>query len=199
MRLFFASDPAVFPLPSRHGFSGRAWMDEPPAQYQSTNQLEAPALAGAGRGATGNRRGCPHQCKRHHTIDAGSIGHASIGTDAGFSFSGDNPHTIGPPHRRRTGRTPGRPGAGAPRLAQHEQEIAHKHGGANRRRSSRRCHGSPPADPMRLGGRGRGCGGQGRRVALQAIDGRANGLGASRLRLANAISSRSGNTTVRDN
>jgi hypothetical protein len=41
-RLFFASDPAVFPLPSSHGFSGRAWMDQPPAQYHSTNQLEAP-------------------------------------------------------------------------------------------------------------------------------------------------------------
>ena len=41
-RMFFASDPAVFPLPSRHGFSGRAWMNQPPAQYQSTNQLEAP-------------------------------------------------------------------------------------------------------------------------------------------------------------
>jgi hypothetical protein len=41
-RLFFASDPAVFPLPSPHGFSGRAWMDQPPSEYQSTNQLEAP-------------------------------------------------------------------------------------------------------------------------------------------------------------
>jgi hypothetical protein len=43
-RLFFASDPAVFPLPSPHGFSGRAWMDRSPAQYQSTSQLEAPLL-----------------------------------------------------------------------------------------------------------------------------------------------------------
>jgi TonB family protein len=41
-RLFFASDPAVFVLPSAHGFSGRAWMDQPPAHYQSTNQVEAP-------------------------------------------------------------------------------------------------------------------------------------------------------------
>jgi hypothetical protein len=41
-RLFFASDPAVFPLPGPHGFSGRAWMNKPPAEYQSTNQLEAP-------------------------------------------------------------------------------------------------------------------------------------------------------------
>ncbi|HUD46547.1 MAG TPA: hypothetical protein VMR33_06940 [Candidatus Baltobacteraceae bacterium] len=41
-RLFFASDPAVFPLPNPHGFSGRAWMDQPPPQYHSTNQLEPP-------------------------------------------------------------------------------------------------------------------------------------------------------------
>ncbi len=64
MRLFFASDPAVFPLPSRHGFSGRAWMDEPPAQYQSTNQLEAPlwlaldaARLGTGEAALTNASG----------------------------------------------------------------------------------------------------------------------------------------------
>jgi TonB family protein len=41
-RLFFASDPAVFASPSAHGFSGRAWMDQPPARFQSTSQVEAP-------------------------------------------------------------------------------------------------------------------------------------------------------------
>ena len=41
-QIFFASDPAVFAWPSAHGFSGRAWMDQPPAEFQSTNQLEAP-------------------------------------------------------------------------------------------------------------------------------------------------------------
>jgi hypothetical protein len=42
MRFFFVSDPAVFPLPSGHGFSGRAWMNQPPAQYQAAQQLDAP-------------------------------------------------------------------------------------------------------------------------------------------------------------
>jgi hypothetical protein len=42
MSLFFASDPAVFPLPSRHGFSGRAWMNQPPAEFHPTNALKAP-------------------------------------------------------------------------------------------------------------------------------------------------------------
>jgi hypothetical protein len=42
MRLFFISDPAAFPLPSHNGFSGRAWMNQPPPQYQPANQLEAP-------------------------------------------------------------------------------------------------------------------------------------------------------------
>ena len=42
MRMFFVSDPSVFPLPSRHGFSGRAWMIQPPAQYQATNQIDDP-------------------------------------------------------------------------------------------------------------------------------------------------------------
>ncbi|HEY3913248.1 MAG TPA: hypothetical protein VGN61_02080, partial [Verrucomicrobiae bacterium] len=41
-RLFFASDPAVFSRPSANGFSGRAWMDQPPVEFQSTNQIEAP-------------------------------------------------------------------------------------------------------------------------------------------------------------
>ncbi len=40
--LFFASDPTVFPLPSPHGFSGRAWMDQPPAQFHPSNELKAP-------------------------------------------------------------------------------------------------------------------------------------------------------------
>ena len=44
MYMFFVSDPAAFPLPGRHGFSGRAWLNQPPAQYQSSNQLEAPLL-----------------------------------------------------------------------------------------------------------------------------------------------------------
>jgi hypothetical protein len=42
MSLFFASDPAVFPLPSRHGFSGRAWMNQPPAEFHPINALKAP-------------------------------------------------------------------------------------------------------------------------------------------------------------
>jgi hypothetical protein len=41
-RLFFASDPTVFSWASPHGFSGRAWMDQPAVEFQSTNQLEAP-------------------------------------------------------------------------------------------------------------------------------------------------------------
>lgn len=44
MYMFFVSDPAAFPLPGKHGFSGRAWLNQPPAQYQSSNQLEAPLL-----------------------------------------------------------------------------------------------------------------------------------------------------------
>ncbi|HEY3853975.1 MAG TPA: hypothetical protein VGO67_06250 [Verrucomicrobiae bacterium] len=44
MYMFFVSDPTVFPLPGKHGFSGRAWMNQPPEQYQSSNLLESPIL-----------------------------------------------------------------------------------------------------------------------------------------------------------
>jgi hypothetical protein len=42
LRLFFATDPAVFSWPTSHGFSGRAWMDAPPVEFQSASQLEPP-------------------------------------------------------------------------------------------------------------------------------------------------------------
>jgi len=41
-RLFFATDPTVFSWPSSHGFSGRAWMDAPPVEFQAASQLEPP-------------------------------------------------------------------------------------------------------------------------------------------------------------
>jgi hypothetical protein len=40
---FFAGDPAVFPLPNVHGFSGRGWLNQPPITCQPENQLEPPA------------------------------------------------------------------------------------------------------------------------------------------------------------
>jgi hypothetical protein len=43
LQLFFVGDPAVFPLPNPHGFSGRAWLDQRPPAYQSEIQLEAPS------------------------------------------------------------------------------------------------------------------------------------------------------------
>jgi hypothetical protein len=42
MRQSFVGDPAVFPLPNLHGFSGRGWMDQQPPEYQSENHLEPP-------------------------------------------------------------------------------------------------------------------------------------------------------------
>jgi hypothetical protein len=42
MRQFFVGDPAVFPLPNPHGFSGRDWLDQQPPEYQSENQIEPP-------------------------------------------------------------------------------------------------------------------------------------------------------------
>jgi hypothetical protein len=42
LRLFFVSDPAVFPLPNPQGFSGRAWLNQRPPAYQSEGQLEPP-------------------------------------------------------------------------------------------------------------------------------------------------------------
>jgi TonB family protein len=39
---FFAGDPSVFARPSRHGFSGRAWLSQPPPNYHPSNRLEAP-------------------------------------------------------------------------------------------------------------------------------------------------------------
>jgi hypothetical protein len=42
LRQFFVGDPAVFCLPSHHGFSGRGWLDQRPLEYQSENQLEPP-------------------------------------------------------------------------------------------------------------------------------------------------------------
>jgi hypothetical protein len=42
LRQYFVGDPAVFPLPNSHGFSGRGWMGQRPLEYQFENQLEAP-------------------------------------------------------------------------------------------------------------------------------------------------------------
>jgi hypothetical protein len=42
MRQYFVGNPAVFPLPNPHGFSGRSWMDQRPLAYQSEKQLEPP-------------------------------------------------------------------------------------------------------------------------------------------------------------
>jgi hypothetical protein len=42
MRQSFVGDPAVFPLPNRHGFSGRGWLNRQPSKYQSEIQLEPP-------------------------------------------------------------------------------------------------------------------------------------------------------------
>jgi TonB family protein len=42
-RTFFAIDPTVFPLPSRHGFSGRAWLRLPVRQFEAPAEMEAPA------------------------------------------------------------------------------------------------------------------------------------------------------------
>jgi hypothetical protein len=42
LRQFFVGDPAVFSLPTRHGFSGRGWLDQRPLEYQPENQLEPP-------------------------------------------------------------------------------------------------------------------------------------------------------------
>ncbi len=43
MRDYFVGDPAVFPLPNQHGFSGRGWLNQQPLKYQSEIQLEPPA------------------------------------------------------------------------------------------------------------------------------------------------------------
>jgi hypothetical protein len=43
MRDYFVGDPAVFPLPNQHGFSGRGWLNQQPLRYQSEIQLEPPA------------------------------------------------------------------------------------------------------------------------------------------------------------
>jgi hypothetical protein len=42
LRQFFVGDPAVFSLPSHHGFSGRGWLDQRPLEYQAENQFEPP-------------------------------------------------------------------------------------------------------------------------------------------------------------
>jgi hypothetical protein len=43
LQWLFVGDPAVFPLPGPHGFSGRAWLSQRPPAYQSQVQLEPPS------------------------------------------------------------------------------------------------------------------------------------------------------------
>jgi TonB family protein len=40
VREFFVSDPAVFPLPNPHGFSGRGWLNQSPLAYKDKIRLE---------------------------------------------------------------------------------------------------------------------------------------------------------------
>jgi TonB family protein len=42
-KTFFAIDPTVFPLPSPHGFSERAWLRLPARQFEAPGETEAPA------------------------------------------------------------------------------------------------------------------------------------------------------------
>jgi len=42
-KTFFAIDPTVFPLPSLHGFSERAWLSLPMQQFDAPSETEAPA------------------------------------------------------------------------------------------------------------------------------------------------------------
>jgi hypothetical protein len=42
-RLFFAVDPTVFTLPGTHGFSGRAWLNEPERIIEVPQETEPPA------------------------------------------------------------------------------------------------------------------------------------------------------------
>jgi TonB family protein len=42
-KTFFAIDPTVFPLPSLHGFSERAWLRLPEQQDEAPSETEAPA------------------------------------------------------------------------------------------------------------------------------------------------------------
>jgi hypothetical protein len=44
-RLFFATDPTVFSLPSLHGFSGRSWLTASP-KFELPDQTEEPAWLG---------------------------------------------------------------------------------------------------------------------------------------------------------
>jgi TonB family protein len=46
LRQFFVGDPAVFPLPNPHGFSGRGWMGQRPLAYQTEIQIESPIWLG---------------------------------------------------------------------------------------------------------------------------------------------------------
>jgi hypothetical protein len=43
LQWLFVGDPAVFPLPGPHGFSGRAWLTQRPPSYHSQVQLEPPS------------------------------------------------------------------------------------------------------------------------------------------------------------
>ncbi len=61
MRQFFVCDPSVFIFPNRHDFSGRGWLNDTPAGYQSTDSLEAPALLALNPTRLGtNFAGLPH-------------------------------------------------------------------------------------------------------------------------------------------
>jgi hypothetical protein len=42
-KIFFATDPTVFTLPSLHGFSERAWLHLPEQTYEAPGEKEAPA------------------------------------------------------------------------------------------------------------------------------------------------------------
>jgi hypothetical protein len=42
LRQYFVGDPAVFPLPNPHGFSGRGWLSQRPPVYQAETNLELP-------------------------------------------------------------------------------------------------------------------------------------------------------------
>ena len=154
MYMFFVSDPAAFPLPGKHGFSGRAWMNRPPTQYQSTNQLEAPlwlalntSRLGAGSNFLGETEASaplaiarmqPPQVEPLPVFLSPQI----VPTQSVFRIEGElRSRFVGPPPVLRAWPGP-------------EHKITDEHSGPNRGQSNGRHSHGAIAEPLRFARRG---------------------------------------------
>ena len=149
-------------------------MDQPPVEFQSTNQIEAPLWLALDTARLGTGFAKLNRADATEPQALAPAGFAAVGGVADFSADGERSDAIGISHRGRIGGPACGIGSGASHMA--ERAIVDKYGSANRREPYGRCDGDAIAGEVRVIGCGRGCVGEGEGAGVFAFGGSADNL-----------------------